>query len=51
MHEQVDAEQQAKLAAEQQAGAGDDVTPAAGEENKAEGAASDGGADGESKES
>src|SRR5690606_22878640 len=51
VHEQVDAEQQAKLAAEQQAGAGDDVTPAAGEENKAEGAASDGGADGESKES
>jgi large subunit ribosomal protein L3 len=51
VHQQVDAEQQAKLAEEQQAGAGDDVTPATGEENKAEGAANNGGADGESKES
>ena len=46
VHEQVDAEHQAQLLKEQQAGAGDDVTPAAGEENTTDGAA-----DGESKES
>ena len=46
VHEQVDAEHQEQLLKEQQAGAGDDVTPAAGEENTTDGAA-----DGESKES
>lgn len=46
VHDQVDTEQQAKLLQQQKAGAGDDVTPAAGEENNAGGAA-----DGESKES
>ncbi|MGX7895742.1 50S ribosomal protein L3 [Tsuneonella sp. HG222] len=41
VHEQVDAAHQAELLQEQQAGAGDDVTPAVGEENTtAEGSAS-----------
>ena len=51
VHEQVDAEHQKKLLKEQKAGAGDDVTPAEGEENTTDGPADSGAAEGESKES
>ncbi len=51
VHEEVDAERQAELLEEQQAGAGDDVTPAKGEEDAAPGdAAADKNAD-ENRES